>query len=198
MKEFLRPMGGGKFFKGMFGSKPDGKARGPKSAAKKERKPSTGSVHGASYRRVSVITPTERLRAHLSEQLRPLVEGEGYSYEDHPAMSVATGSQVVIMDAMPKADAILHNKYDNIVRMKKSMHKLDDRLCIIAPRTNYKKYPRGTYPKLRYFCLKEGDFDHRDEDLPADGKDTIEGPRLYNFADIGQVICSLIRELSRT
>ena len=89
-------------------------------------------------------------------------------------------------------------KYCPIVsfRVKKSLGKVHDITCVIGRREDYRKYPRGTYPNLLFFCVAEGEFDHREPDLPPEGLETIEGPRLYNFADLPSAIIAQIKELS--
>jgi len=141
-----------------------------------------------SNKQVSVLTMSYELRLYLSARLKPVIQRAGYTYEDQPSVDMATGSQIVIVDATPKAHAALHDKYDKILRIKKSMGKVRDLYCAVALRQDYKKYPRGTYPNMLYFCVKDGDLDHRDPDLPTEGVETIEGPCLYNLADIGTVL----------
>lgn len=188
-------MGIGKFLQDLFKGQPPGALPGSYAGAARVPQPSVGPSHAASYRIVVLMTPATLLRNDMAQRLKPFVEPEGYAYDDHPSSSVATDAQVVIMDATPKADALFHAKYDQIVRIKKSMRKLDDVLCMIGPRENFKKYPRGTYPKLRFFCLKGEEFDHRDPDLTLEGKETVQGPALYNYADIGQVISAVLQKL---
>lgn len=185
-------MGIGGFFKALFRGQPPGATRKAQKQAKPKEQSERGK-HAASHRRVILVTPNDELRIPLAERLKPIVEAEGYTYEDHPSLDEGIGSQVVILDGTPRTDAKFHSKYDKLVRIKKSMGKGKDLTCVIGRREDYKKYPRGTYPGLLYFCLKGGDADLRDPDLPPEGKDTIEGPRLYNFADLPNTILENIR-----
>jgi len=157
-------MGIVEFFKALFGGQPPGTAQHADKYAEFESGHARGQ-HGASSRRVAVITLLNELRAHLQEVLKPVVEAGGYTYEDHPSLDQATGSRIVIMEALPLSDAKLHTRYDQVVRIKKGMTKSRDVLCILAPREKFKRYPRGTYPGLLYFCIKPDDYDHRDPDL---------------------------------
>lgn len=145
-----------------------------------------------SQQRVVVITLNEDLLDFLFKRLKGPVEAKGYEYDDDSSMDLAINSQIIILDVTPKVDARLHGKYDSLVRMKKSLGKKEDVTCVIGWREHYKKYPRGTYPGLLYFCIEGDNFDHREPDLPPEGTDTIEGPRLYNFADITEAILAFI------
>ena len=153
-------MGIGEFFKALFGGQPPGAAM---LEPKKVQFPRVGSrgKGGASHKRVSVITLSQNLRLYLAQDLKLAVQELGYDYNDQPSVDKATGSQIVIMEVTPKANAQLHNTYDKIVRMKKSMNKTHDVLCMIGLRDSYSNYRRGTYPGLLYFCLKANDPDHR-------------------------------------
>ena len=188
-------MGIGEFFKALFGGQPPGAAM---LEPKKVQFPRVGSrgKGGASHKRVSVITLSQNLRLYLAQDLKLAVQELGYDYNDQPSVDKATGSQIVIMEVTPKANAQLHNTYDKIVRMKKSMNKTHDVLCMIGLRDNYSNYRRGTYPGLLYFCLDPNDPDHRDPDLSLEGHLTVEGPTLFNFADMPGVILRTIKELS--
>lgn len=186
-------MGITEFFKALFGGQP------PAAGKPVEMHVGKGHAlghHAASSRRVALITMLNELRLHCEEKLKPVVEAAGYVYDDHPSIETGTGSRIVIMEALPATDAKLHTKYDQIVRIKKSMGKTNDVLCIVAQRENFKKYPRGTYPGLLYFCLQPDDYDHRDPDLPPEGLKTIEGPLLFNFADMPAAIGAMIKEFS--
>lgn len=180
-------MGIGEFFKALFGGNPPVAPRQKVDLVAQQKAKRKGRL-AASRKRVAVITPSNELRVVLEERLKPDVEEEGYEYEDHPSFEVATGSQVLIADGRPEADAKLHAKYDKVLRVKKSMGKVLDVMCVLGRREDYKKYPRGTYPNLLYFCVKEGDLDHREEDIPLEGLPTIEGPHLHNFADLTEVV----------
>lgn len=148
-----------------------------------------------SQKRVAVITLSESLRAWLAKRLEQFVGIADYDYNDNPSVDYATNAQIVIMDVTPLVDARLHDKYDKLVRIKKSMGKKYDVLSVIGERESYPNYPRGTYPSLLYFCIKEDDLEHRDPDLPPQGAATIEGPTLYNFVDLPDVILEKIRQL---
>ena len=150
----------------------------------------------ASADRVVVITVSDELRLHLSEQLKPLLAARGFVYNDSPDTDQALGSRILIIDARPEVDAKVHNEYDQVLRMKQAMGKLDDITCIIAPRDYYRKFPRGTYPHSFLFCIEGDNFGHREPDLDLSGSDTIEGPTLYNFADLPGVIDKMIRDIA--
>ena len=175
----------GAFFKALFGGEPPVP---PPDATKPQPQKAPTWKHGMSDRRVAVICGSEEIRTDLAQRLKGRVEAAGYEYEDHPSAPVATGSEVVIVDGTPRTHAKLHAEYNKILRIKKSMGKQDDMYCVIGERKDYSKYPRGTYPSLRYFCVTEGDLLSREADLPAEGLETIEGPRLYNYADLPDVI----------
>jgi len=189
-------MGIGEFFKALFGG------QAPAAAMKVEKTVdfSGSGARGrgaASRHRVSVIVLLKEVRQYLAENLKPVVEAEGYDYDDSPSFSTAIGSRFVIMDASPDSDAKLHARYDKLVRMKKSMGKFHDVLCVIAPRENVKKYPRGTYPGLLFFCLNGADLNHREPDLPPEGMETVIGPRLHNLCDLPVAFRAKVAELSQ-
>lgn len=185
-------MGLGSFFRALLGFDEADDESEAEQYVEHQRQHAKGKL-AASRRLVSVVALKEELRLHLSENLKPLVEALRYEYSDRPSVNKAIGSQIVILDARPASDARMHGKYDKILRIKKSMGKGADLLCLFGPRDNYKKYPRGTYPGLQYFCIKEPDLDHREPDLPPEGTPTVEGPTLYNFADISMVIEAKIK-----
>jgi hypothetical protein len=114
-------------------------------------------------------------------------------YSENPSAEQACHAQIVITDGTPMSYARMHDKYDQVLRIKKSMGKTRDVYCAIGPRKDYKKYPRGTYANVMYFCMVEGKLDQREPDLPAEGLATVEGPRLYNLADIGQVVLAKLK-----
>ncbi len=188
-------MGVGKFFKALFGGHIQQDAVKAARYVEYQKQSIKGKLV-ASHRQVSVVTPTEGLRLHLAELLKPVVEELQYIYKDRPSLYEAAGSQILIVDGTPTADARLHTKYDKIICLKKSMGKVYDVLCVIGRRQDYKKYPRGTYPNVLYFCIKEDDLNHRDPDLPPEGTDTIAGPRLYNLPDLPTALAAKIREFS--
>ena len=64
---------------------------------------------------------------------------------------------------------------------------------MIGRRQEFKKYPRGTYPGLLYFCIREEDLHAREADIPADGLPTVEGPLLFNYADLPQAVAAKFR-----
>lgn len=175
----------GEFFKALFGAQPP---IVPPEPPKPQPKKSPTWNRGLSDRRVAVICGSEEIRSDLAERLKPRVEAAEYEYEDHPSAAVATGSEVVIVDGTPRTHAKLHHEYNKILRIKKSMGKRDDLYCVIGLRKDYRAYPRGTYPNLQYFCVTEGKLAAKEADLPPEGLETIEGPRLYNYADIVDVI----------
>ena len=181
----------GEFFRALFGSQPLVEST-PKKAPKAKK--GSGWSAGLSDRRVALILGSQELRLDLRERLRPLVVAEDYEFDDHPSAPVATSSEVVIVDGTPRTHAKLSAEYNKILRIKKSMGKKDDLYCVIGERKDYRKYPRGTYPNLQYFCVAERDILKREPDLPPNGLDTIEGPRLYNYADIPDFIIGWIKE----
>lgn len=190
-------MGIGKFFRALLGfdephSNPEAEAYLEQTQQLKRGK------LAASRRRLSVITKSHEIALHLSTNLKPVIEQAGFAYDDHPTSNSAVGSQIIVLDVRPKADAQMHGKYDQIIRMKKSMGKVHDVLCMFGLRESYKKYPRGTYASLVYFCINEKDLNAREADLTEKGLQTIEGPTLYNFADMSAVIVKLIDRLTNT
>jgi hypothetical protein len=144
---------------------------------------------------VVVLTLSESVRAWMDERLMPVVKAEGFSYHTRPKMGEATEAAFVVMDVTPETDARLHNQYDRILRIKKSLRRKDDTFCVFGPRAQYRKYPRGTYPGLLYFCMEPTDLDYPEPDLTADGLPTIEGPTLFSFRDMPQVLQRRIRDL---
>jgi hypothetical protein len=179
------------FFKALFGGLPP---VAPTSKEPPAPRKTGGWSAGRSIQRVALILGSEELRTVLREQLRPVVIAEEYEYEDHPSAPVATASEIVIVDGTPRTHARLSAEYNKILRIKKSLGKRDDLYCVIGQRKDYRKYPRGTYPNLHYFCVSEGNLDHREPDLPPTGLETIEGPRLFNFADLAPFVGGWIKE----
>jgi len=139
---------------------------------------------------VALITINQNIRVDLEERLRPLLDKPGGRLNANATVDNATDSLFCLFDVTPRADAMMHDKYDKVLRVKKSLGKNHDVIAVIGPRQNFKKYPRGTYPGLLYFCIKEEDLAHRDPDLPVDGLPTVEGPLLFNYADLPQAISS--------
>lgn len=191
-------MGIGKFFRALLGFD-EPRANNPEAEEYlQQRNKQTRGKLAASRRRLSVVTKSHELTLHLSTHLKPAVESAGFVYDDHPTSSSATGSQIIILDVRPKADAEMHHKYDKILRVKKSMGKTHDIICMFGPRESYKKFPRGTYPNLSWFCIDENNLSARESDLTDAGLETIEGPTLYNFADMPAVITNHIDRLVHT
>ena len=141
---------------------------------------------------VCVVTLSPALKRYLADHVKPALEHAGYQYDDHPHPDEAANAAVLILDGTPATDARLHGRYDKILRVKKSMGKIHDLYCIVGHRQDYKRYPRGIYPSCLFFCMTEGDLGRRDKDLPPEGLDTVEGPRLVNLADAAG---ALIRKL---
>ena len=77
--------------------------------------------------------------------------------------------------------------------MKKASKKYDI-LAVIGHHEDHKKFDRGTYPRLIYFCYDDEDPDCRREDIGPKGQETVIGPTLYNYVDIGEVIARAIME----
>ena len=188
-------MGIMQFFRALLGFDEPRAAHTTEEHAPRERTSAKGKGV-ASGKRVVIVTMSNEIRLHLSEHLQPLVEAKGYSYDDHPNINSAVSSQIIVLDGRPDVDAKLHGKYDKILRIKKAMGKNDDITCVIGPRNRYKKYPRGTYPRLYYFCVEANNMDHREPDLTPEGQPTIEGPTLYNIADLPEAIAARISDLS--
>ena len=188
-------MGIGAFFRALFGGEPPGAAMAAHGNIIFSRVGARGKG-GASHKRVAVITMSQDLRLYLAKDLKLPIRKMGYDYDDHPSIDKAVGSQVVMMEVLPKADAQLHSKYDRIVRVKKAMKKTDDVLCMVGLRDNYTRYPRGTYPGVLYFCITPADFEYRHPDLTLEGLLTVEGPCLFNFADLPAVILAKVKALS--
>lgn len=141
---------------------------------------------------VCVVTLSPALKRYLADHVKPALERVGYQYNDHPRPDEAANAEALILDGTPATDARLHGRYDKILRVKKSMGKMHDLYCIVGHRQDYKRYPRGIYPNCLYFCMTEEDLGRRDKDLPPEGLDTVEGPRLVNLADAAG---ALIRKL---
>ncbi len=189
-------MGIADFFRALFGGKPPG------TDLAQEREvsfaPEPGAIDNQARRRVAVIALDPDISSWLGENVKPIVINARYAYADRPTAGQAADARVLIMEALPATDAKLHTKYDKIVRMKKGMGRKQDIMAIIAEKENYKRYPRGTYPGLLYFCVNLDDFSHRDPDIPPQGRDTVEGPHLHNFVDMPVVIGHKIKELGST
>lgn len=184
-----------RFFKDLLGGQPPVPAREGSQYAAYTQLSAQGKLTN-STKRVLLITLSHELRLYLTERLKPLIERELYSFEGEGNVEQALHSQVVLLEALPKTNARMHDQYDKILRIKKSMGKGNDVFAVIGRRQDYKKYPRGTYPGLWFFCLTEGDLEHRDADLPLEGLETVEGPRLFNFADLPQAIYEKVKRLA--
>ena len=146
---------------------------------------------------IVMLTLREDLREHVSNMLLPLSREAGYSYLTKPKLSHAADALILIMDVTPETDARLHSQYDKIIRIKKSLGRKEDTLCVLGPRRRHDRYPRGTYPGLLFFCLKVDDLEHREPDLPIEGKEVPGGPTLYNFADLATVIAERLEQYAR-
>lgn len=144
----------------------------------------------ASTATVALITLNHNIRMDLEERLRPLLDKAGGRLNGNATIDNATDALFCLFDVTPRADAMMHDKYDKVLRVKKSLGKTQDTIAVIGLRQNFKKYPRGTYPGLLFFCIKEDDFAHREPDLTADGLPTVEGPVLFNYADLPEVIAA--------
>ena len=191
-------MGLKEFFRALFGMEdPDEIARARQAAREQLKRPVGGSSKTAASRKlVCLVTLSHEARLHFGNTLQPAVEAKGYRYDDEPNLERAVNAQIVVLDVRPEVDAKLHTKYDKILRLKKSMGKVDDITCAYGPREIYKKYPRGTYPKMFYFCTNDDGLEHREPDLPATGEETIEGPTLYSIADMTFAITTKIDEFA--
>ena len=180
------------FFRALFGGKaepPPGGLQEAQAGAQKyveyQKLNAQGELAEASRKCVVVMTLNNDLLLFLDQNLGSAVKAKGWDYTDNASVEGAVFAQVVVLDVTPYSDARLHDQYDKILRLKKSMGKLrNDAFCVIGRREDHKRYPRGTYPNLWFFCIKEGDLMHRDADLPPDGAPTVAGPLLFNFADI--------------
>ncbi len=170
----------------------------------KEEEPNVAAIRYAAYQKASAkgafrdsrklvvfISPDDALRKDVYERLLPVLEPIDYEYLDLAKAAEAIDSRVFITDVRPKSDARLHNKYDTIIRTKKSRRKYDV-ICSIGYREDFKKFNRGTYPGLIYFCYDGENPERRWDDLPLEGQQTVFGPTLHNYADIAQVIRTAI------
>lgn len=137
---------------------------------------------------VVMLTINKEVSKWLEQYLRPVVERNRYQYITQPNLAQASDSRVLIMDVTPEADALLHSRYDKVVRMKKAMGKSKDVLAVFGPRERCKRYPRGTYPGLLYFCFDPQNLAHQETDVTLEGLQTDGGPTLYNFAHMPAVI----------
>ena len=137
----------------------------------------------ASWKMVALITLSEEVRQWLRERLAPALKERGYLLLDQATAEQAVDAAAVLLDVTPKGDSRLHDHYDKILRMKKSLAKRDV-MAVFGRREDHKRYPRGTWPGLLFFCLKDGQPEAREADLPPEGADTVVGPRLFNFADL--------------
>jgi hypothetical protein len=186
----------GKFLRALFGGREEPDARTQKYLEYQKR-----NLEGnltSSARLVCVVTLSAVLKRYLADRVKPALEQAGYQYDDNPSADAAANAAALILDGTPAADARLHGKYDKILRVKKSMGKIRDLYCIVGHRQDYKRYPRGIYPNCLYFCMTDGDLMHRDKDLPPEGVDTVEGPRLINLADAAGALLRKLGESSAT
>lgn len=182
----------GKFLKDLVGGKPPVNiTQKAQTYAQYQKSSATGEMT-YSRERVAIMTISHELRLDLATRLKPIALEEKYLYDDDADADIGTNSEVVVVDGTPRTHARMHDAYDKVLRIKKSLGKQHDTFAVIGRREDFKKYPRGTYPLLLYFCIKDGDLENRDPDLTLDGLETIEGPRLYNYADIGAVIKRII------
>lgn len=143
-----------------------------------------------------MVTLSQEVREYLEDRLGHAVRVAEYKYNTKPKVGQAADAQVLIMDVTPVTDARMHSTYDKILRIKKSLGKKDDLMCVFGPRERHTRYPRGTYPGLLYFCFDADDMDHREPDLDEEGQPTVGGPTLYNFCDMPKVILGRIRRES--
>lgn len=137
---------------------------------------------------VAVFTDDDEIREWLDEHLSPVVEGEGYRYNDSPTSEEAVDARILIMDVRPEFDAHMHPVYDKVCAIKRTKGRLKDMICVFERRERYGRFPRGTYPGLYYFCLDKTDLDGREPDLPLEGLPTEMGPRLHNFSDMPAIV----------
>jgi len=168
-----------------------GRESSPSEEAKLSLKMQYAALQGRlaeSRSTVVVLSINKDVLKWLDQHLRAVAERNRYEYITTPNLAQASDARVLIMDVTPEADAVLHSRYDKIVRMKKALGKSKDILAVFGPRERYRRYPRGTYPKLLYFCFDPNNFAHQEVDLTLDGLDTHEGPILFNFAHMPAVI----------
>ena len=172
----------------------------------KEEEPNVAALRYTAYQKASskgafrqsrklvvFISLDDDLRKEVCERLKPVLEPIEYEYLDLAKAAEAIDSRVLITDVRPKSDARLHHKYDTIIRTKKSRKKYDV-ICAIGRREDHKKFERGTYPGLLYFCYDEENPGRTWDDLPSKGQMTVIGPTLYNYTDIAQVIKAAIED----
>jgi hypothetical protein len=179
------------FLKALFGGKKNTDAATQKYLEYQKQTLEGGLASSAKL--VCIVTLSAELKHFLADHVKPALENAGYQYDDNPNADAAANAAALILDGTPAADARLHGRYDKILRVKKSMGKMHDLYCIMGHRQDYKRYPRGTYTNCLYFCMTDGDLTHRDKDLPPEGRETVEGPRLFNLADAAE---ALLRKLA--
>ena len=144
---------------------------------------------------VACMTCDDEMRADVIKRLTESIRSDGYMCLLDPSVEEAIQSEVLIMDVRPKIDARMHSKYDKVVRVKKSLGKFGrDLLCIIGPRSAAKRYSRGTYGDLYMFELPDEETGETADDIPEGGIDTVQGPKIFNYEDIGEVIGRLLRD----
>lgn len=146
-------------------------------------------------RRIGVFTLNEDFRFFMNRNIRPLAKPKDCEYLENPPLDAALRCQVVIFDVHPKVDIKLHPKYDQIVRVKKSINRMGDLTCAVGPREKYVEYTRGTYPGLQYFPVEDYDFENEPEDLPPGGEATLEGPTLRRVSELKDVVAEKLEGL---
>jgi len=143
---------------------------------------------------IAIMTADGRRGARVADLLAPMAEAYGYSVRPTATVNEALNSRVVLFDTDPWSDSRMHADYDRVLRIKKSMKKLGhDFLGAFGPRRLARNYSRGTYGTLHYFCYEGENSNGREEDIPPAGKPTVEGPILYNFADMPAVIETFLK-----
>ncbi|HRU05870.1 MAG TPA: hypothetical protein P5137_08855 [Candidatus Brocadiia bacterium] len=146
-------------------------------------------------RMIAVFTLDDAFKNFMAATLKPLTQPDDCEYFDNPPLDVAIKCQIIVFDISPEVDAKMHHRYDQILRVKKSMSKMDDILAVVGPRAKYVAYPRGTYPKLRYFCVENSDYTQLSAGLPKGGQETQEGPTLHNLADLKDIAAKKMEDL---
>lgn len=147
-----------------------------------------------SKKNIACMSCDEKMQVDLIKRLTESTRSDGYFCLRDPSVEEAIESEVVIMDVRPWVDSRMHSKYDKVVRVKKSLGKFNrDLLCIVGPRSVAKRYSRGTYGTLYLFELPDEDSGLDNDDIPSEGLETVQGPVIFRYEDIGEVISGLLQ-----
>ncbi len=148
----------------------------------------------SSKQNIACMSCDEKMQVDLIKKLTEWTRAEGYFCLRDPSVEDAIESEVVIMDVRPWVDSRMHSYYDKVVRVKKSLGKFNrDFLCIVGPRSVARRYSRGTYGTLYLFELPDEDRGLDADDIPPEGLETVQGPIIFRYEDIGEVIYRLLQ-----